>query len=87
MSAQGRQLQAYWVGDCDLWAAEDEAQALALANAICDPASPYALDDVAPAGADVLDVRLADEDGKVAWTLRGMLQAQTEPGYLAGIEP
>lgn len=87
MSAQNKPLQAYWVGDCDLWAAEDEAQALALANAIAADPACYTLDDVAPASADVLDVRLADEDGKVAWTLRGLLQAQAEPGYLAGIEP
>lgn len=87
MSKASKPLQAYWVGDCDLWAAEDEAQALALANAICDPASPYTLDDVTPAGADLLDERLADKDGKVVWTLRGLLQAQTEPGYLAGSEP
>lgn len=87
MSEPIKALRAYWVGDCDLWAAEDEAQALALANAICDPSSLYTLDDVMPAGSDVLDVRLADESGKVAWTLRGMLQAQAEPGYLAGIEP
>lgn len=85
MNDQAKPLQAYWVGDCDLWAAEDEAQAVALANAIAHPPC-YTLDDVSPAGADVLDVRLADDDGKLAWTLRGLLQAQTEPGYLAGIE-
>lgn len=87
MTEQAKPLQAYWVGDCDLWAAEDEAQAVALANAIAaDPAS-YTLDDVCPAGPDVLDVRLASDEGKEVWTLRGLLQAQTEPGYLAGIEP
>ena len=85
MTEQAKPLQAYWVGDCDLWAAEDEAQAVELANAIADGAG-YTLEDVAPAGADVLDVRLADEDGKLAWTLRALLQAQTAPGYLAGIE-
>lgn len=87
MMEQGKPLQAYWVGDCDLWAAEDEEQALALANAIAADPACYTLDDVMLAGPSVLDVRLADEDGKLAWTLRGLLQAQTEPGYLAGIEP
>lgn len=87
MSEPIKALQAYWVGDCDLWAAEDEAQALALANGIATDPACYTLEDVTPASADVLDVRLADEDGKLAWTLRGLLQAQTAPGYLAGIEP
>lgn len=87
MTEPVKPLQAYWVGDCDLWAAEDEDQALALANAIAADPACYTLDDVMLAGPSVLDVRLADEDGKVAWTLRGLLQAQTEPGYLAGIEP
>lgn len=86
MTEPCKTLQAYWVGDCDLWAAEDEAQALALANGIAADSACYTLDDVSPAGAEVLGVRLADEDGKLAWTLRGLLQAQTEPGYLAGIE-
>lgn len=85
MSVPNKPLQAFWVGDCDLWAAEDEAQALQLANAIAYPPS-YTLDDVIPASAEVLDERLADEDGKLVWTLRGLLQAQAEPGYLAGTE-
>lgn len=87
MTISAKPLQAYWVGDCDLWAAENEAQAVTLANAIAADPACYTLDDVSPAGPDVLDVRLASEEGKEAWTLRGLLQAQTEPGYLAGIEP
>lgn len=79
-----RPLLAFWVGDYDMFAAEDEAQAMALANAIAH--SPYSLDDVMPVSADTLDERLADDSGKLAWTLRGLLMAQTEAGYLAGYE-
>ncbi|MNP07706.1 hypothetical protein D3C76_997440 [compost metagenome] len=78
-------LSAFWVGDDDIYAAEDEAQALDLANAIAG-ASAYTLDDVAPVSADTLDDRLCDEEGRLAWTLRGLLVSQTEPGYLAGYE-
>ncbi|MSU98436.1 hypothetical protein EB795_31730 [Pseudomonas mandelii] len=78
-------LLAFWVGDDDIYAAEDEAQALALANAIAGHGT-YTLDDVAPVSADTLDDRLRDEEGRLAWTLRGLLMDQTEPGYLAGYE-
>jgi len=80
-----RPLLAFWVGDDDIYAAEDEAQALALANAIAGPGT-YSVDDVAPVSADTLDARLADEAGRLAWTLRGLLMDQKEPGYLAGYE-
>lgn len=80
-----RPLLAFWVGDDDIYAAEDEAQAVALANAIAGPGT-YTVDDVAPVSADTLDGRLRDEDGCLAWTLRGLLLDQTEPGYLAGYE-
>jgi hypothetical protein len=78
-------LLAFWVGDDDIYAAEDEAQAVTLANAIAGPGT-YSLDDVAPVSADTLDDRLRDEEGRLAWTLRGLLMDQTEPGYLAGYE-
>lgn len=78
-------LQAYWVGDDDIYAAEDEAQALTLANAIAGHGT-YTLDDVAPVSAETLDDRLRDEEGRLAWTLRGLLMDQAEPGYLAGYE-
>lgn len=78
-------LRAFWVGDDDIYAAEDEAQAVALANAIAGPGT-YSVDDAAPVSADTLDARLVDDDGKLAWTLRGLLRAQAEPGYLAGYE-
>ncbi|MBC8984086.1 hypothetical protein IAI52_27955 [Pseudomonas lurida] len=80
-----RPLLAFWVGDDDMYAAEDEAQALALANAIAGP-NAYTLDDVAPASAETLDERLRDDSGRLAWTLRGLLMDQKAPGYLAGYE-
>ena len=80
-----RPLLAFWVGDDDMYAAEDEAQAVSLANAIAGHGT-YTLDDVAPVSADTLDDRLRDEAGRLAWTLRGLLMEQTEPGYLAGYE-
>lgn len=78
-------LNAYWVGGDDIFAAQDEAQALALANALSQ-APTYVLDDVMPVSAEVLDERLADDTGRLAWTLRGLLVSQTEPGYLAGYQ-
>ncbi len=80
-----RPLLAFWVGDDDIYAAEDEAQAVALANAIAGHGA-YTVDDVAPVSAETLDDRLRDEAGRLAWTLRGLLLDQTEPGYLAGYE-
>lgn len=80
-----RPLLAFWVGDDDIYAAEDEAQAVALANAIAGHGT-YALDDVALVSAETLDGRLRDEAGRLAWTLRGLLLDQKEPGYLAGYE-
>lgn len=78
-------LQAFWVGDDDIYAAEDEAQALRLAAAIAGP-DAYTLDDVAPVSAETLDSKLRDDEGRVAWTLRGLLLDTREPGYLAGYE-
>ena len=80
-----RPLLAFWVGDDDIYAAEDEAQAVALANAIAGHGA-YTVDDVAPVSAETLDDRLRDEAGRLACTLRGLLLDQTEPGYLAGYE-
>lgn len=89
MSAVDRDLTkpllAFWVGDDDIYAAEDEAQALKLATAIAGPGA-YTLDDVAPVSAETLDSRLLDDDGRLAWTLRGLLMDTQEPGYLAGYE-
>lgn len=80
-----RPLLAFWVGDDDIFAAENEAQALALANALSH-APAYTLDDVMRVSAEVLDDRLRDDSGRLAWTLRGLLGSQAEPGYLAGYE-
>lgn len=80
-----RPLLAFWVADDDIYAAEDEAQALALANAIAGPGA-YTLDDVTPVSAEMLDDRLRDDSGRLAWTLRGLLMDQKAPGYLAGYE-
>ncbi len=80
-----RPLLAFWVGDDDIYAAEDDAQALALALAIAGPCA-YTLDDVSPVSAETLDDRLRDDSGRLAWTLRGLLMDQKEPGYLAGYE-
>lgn len=44
------------------------------------------LDDVTPVSAETLDDRLRDDSGRLAWTLRGLLMDQKEPGYLAGYE-
>jgi len=80
-----RPLLAFWVGDDDIYATEDDAQALALANAIAGPGA-YTLCDVSPVSAETLDDRLCDDTGRLAWTLRGLLMDQKEPGYLAGYE-
>lgn len=78
-------LLAFWVGDDDMYAAEDEAQALALASAIAGSVA-YTLDDVSPVSAETLDDRLRDDEGRLAWTLRGLLMDAKQPGYLAGYE-
>ncbi|WP_395605028.1 hypothetical protein [Pseudomonas sp. B16120] len=80
-----RPLLAFWVGDDDIYAAVDEVQALELANAIAGH-STYVLDDVMPVSPRTLDERLRDDSGRQAWTLRGLLVDQKEPGYLAGYE-
>lgn len=77
-----RPLLAFWVGDDDIYAAEDEAQALVLAHAIAGPGA-YTLDDVTPVSAATLDEPLTSDDGPT--TLRRLLTTAT-PGYLAGYE-
>jgi hypothetical protein len=81
-----RPLKAWCVGDFNLYAAEDAAQALTLACNVAGPAS-YTLDDVVPAPADLLDERLADASGtRLSWTLRGLLVDAKAPGHLASYE-
>jgi|RhiMetStandDraft_4_1073278.scaffolds.fasta_scaffold75298_1 hypothetical protein len=72
-------LLAFWVGDDDVFAAEDEAQAVALANAMVGIAGVWALEDVEAVTADTLDERAAE-------TVRGLLARQDKPGYLVGFE-
>jgi hypothetical protein len=79
-----RPLLAFWVGDYDMYAAEDEAQALVLANAIAHGA-PYTLDDVTPVSSDTLDESVLDGDCRVT-SMRAVLLATSEAGYLAGYE-
>lgn len=79
-----RPLLAFWVGDDDMYAAEDEAQAVRLANAIAGP-DTYTLDDVAPVSSDTLDESVLDGECQVT-TLRAVLLAASEAGYLAGYE-
>lgn len=81
-----RPLLAYWVGDMEIYAAESPEQALVVANAFSQPLNPYTLDDVAPVGAQMLDDKLVGADEPMVCTLRGLLQAQQGPGYLAGYE-
>ena len=77
-------LLAFWVGDYDIYAAMDEAQALRLAVAIAGP-DTYTLDDVAAVSVETLDSKLRDDEGLV-WTLREVLKGARKPGYLAGYE-
>jgi len=73
-------LLAFWVGDDDIFAAENEAQALAVANALVGlRVSVWDLDDVEVVTADTLGER-------ETVALRELLARQTEPGYLAGYE-
>lgn len=82
-----RPLLAFWVGDFGIYAAQDEAQALALAKGMGITPGELKIEDVSPVGADTLDTRLAGEGGEpLAWTLRGLLHATKEPGFLAGYE-
>lgn len=76
-------LKAYWVGDYDVYAAQDEAQALAFANALATPMHGYALEDVMPVLDVTLDEPLTGDAGPT--TLRQMLFT-AERGYLAGYE-
>lgn len=81
-----RPLQAFCVGDFNLYAAQDPAQALALASAVAGP-GVYALDDVAAAPPAMLDEPLADANGtRRLGTLRGLLLSAKAPGHLASYE-
>lgn len=80
-----RPLLGFWVTEDMLFAAEDAAQALAVAQEFAPGLEPYTLDDVREAlPAELLETVL-DEQGR-RWTLRGLLLAKAEPGYVAGYE-
>lgn len=76
-----RPLLAFWVGDVDMFAAEDAERALAMARIYNAPSSNYRLDDVRPVAATTLDAPLMDGDH--ATTLRAKLQAARQVGWLA----
>lgn len=80
-----RPLLGFWVADELLFAAEDAAQALAVAQALAPGLEPYTLDDVREATPAELLETVLDEQGR-RWTLRGLLLAKTEPDYVAGYE-
>ena len=80
-----RPLLGFWVTDEMLFAAEDAEQALAVAHEFAPGLEPYTLDDVREALPAELSELVLDEQGR-RWTLRGLLQAKKEPGYVAGYE-
>jgi len=80
-----RPLKAWCVGDFNLYAAEDAAQALALANANAGP-GVYSLADVAPVEPGQLDEKLIGAEMPMACTLRGLLLDAKAPGHLASYE-
>ncbi|WP_439870361.1 hypothetical protein ACTACT_09910 [Pseudomonas syringae] len=78
-------LLAFWVGEYDIYAAEDAAQALNMANGMTLRPTAFILDDVSLVQATTLDERLAGEHGeKLGWTLRRLLLDTAEPSFLAG---
>ena len=81
-------LKAYMVGDMDIFAAYDPAQALALGNEMAggEGHGPYDLDDVNEVDAAQLDWDVVDEDGNRDDCLRVQLSALTEPGYMMSTE-
>jgi len=80
-----RPLLGFWVADEMLFAAEDAAQALAVAQEVAPGLEPYTLDDVREALPAELSELVLDEQGR-RWTLRGLLLGKKEPGYVAGYE-
>jgi len=80
-----RPLLGFWVADEMLFAAENAAQALAVAQEFAPGLEPYTLEDVREAFPAELLETVLDQQGR-RWTLRGLLLAKTEPGYVAGYE-
>jgi hypothetical protein len=78
-------LLAFWVGDHDIFAAQDESQALTLANALTEKVA-YILAEVTPVAVETLDDPLLDAKGCLTRTLHELLVSRVEPGYMAGYE-
>lgn len=76
-----RPLLAFWVGDQNIFAAEDAEQALAMARIYSAPAPDYGLADVRPVSAATLDAPVTGSDPST--TLRAQLQAARQVGWLA----
>jgi hypothetical protein len=79
-----RPLRAFWVGDYDIFAAFDEAQALRLGNVWAMDPETFAEDEVEEVSAETLGEPVAKDFPDV--TLRGLLYAMKEPGHMAGYE-
>ena len=78
-------LRAFMVGVEDIFAAQDEAQAVLLANTILQAQPPFKLDEVEPVKGVMLDQLWRGHDHRPL-TLRERVQALTEPGYLGSIQ-
>ncbi|MEW9842623.1 MULTISPECIES: hypothetical protein [Pseudomonas] len=80
-------LQAYLVGDNDIVAHYSPEGAAAFLCAYSGlPAGEFTVDDVELVKDSFLDAPMEEEDGTPAPSLRGDLQAATEPTYLHGWE-
>lgn len=79
-------LQAFWVGDMDIYAAHSAEQALELCEEHSGMPDVYELDDVDAVTAETLDKPLVEEDGTPCGTLRQLLAETSAPGYLMGVE-
>lgn len=75
-----RPLLAFWVGEQNIFAAEDAEQALAMARIYAAPSPDCVLADVRPVSATTLDALVMGEDPST--TLRARLQAARQVGWL-----
>ena len=79
-------LIAFWVGDMDIYAALSPEHALAEGRKQNGEFDCIELDEVRAVTAEELDKPMVEEDGTPAGTLRELLAATTESGWLAGFE-
>lgn len=75
-----RPLLAFWVGEQNIFAAEDAERALAMARIYSAPAPDCGLADVRPVSAATLDAPVLGGDPST--TLRAQLQAARQVGWL-----